>query len=41
MALDVRTRDSIGLAVSEVNGCNYCLERSQLHGEPTAKHAEA
>lgn len=24
-ALDVRTRDSIGLAVSEVNGCNYCL----------------
>jgi len=24
-ALDVKTRDSIGLAVSEVNGCNYCL----------------
>src|SRR5262245_20875217 len=24
-ALDVRTRDSISLAVSEVNGCNYCL----------------
>lgn len=23
--LDVKTRDSIGLAVSEVNGCNYCL----------------
>ena len=22
-ALDVKTRDSIGLAVSEVNGCNY------------------
>ncbi|AZG17361.1 carboxymuconolactone decarboxylase family protein [Cupriavidus pauculus] len=24
-ALDVKTRDGIGLAVSEVNGCNYCL----------------
>jgi Uncharacterized conserved protein len=24
-ALDVKTRDSICLAVSEVNGCNYCL----------------
>jgi len=24
-ALDVKTRDSIGLTVSEVNGCNYCL----------------
>ena len=24
-ALDLKTRDSIGLAVSEVNGCNYCL----------------
>src|SRR5260370_550709 len=24
-ALDVKTRDSIGLAFSEVNGCNYCL----------------
>lgn len=24
-ALDVKTRDSIGLAVSEVNSCNYCL----------------
>jgi uncharacterized peroxidase-related enzyme len=24
-ALDAKTRDSIGLAVSEVNGCNYCL----------------
>src|SRR5262245_16644472 len=23
--LDVKTRDSIGLAVSEVNGCIYCL----------------
>ena len=23
--LDVKTRDSIGLVVSEVNGCNYCL----------------
>jgi len=24
-ALDVKTRDSIGLAVSEMNGCDYCL----------------
>src|SRR5258708_30992855 len=24
-ALDVKTRDSIDLAVSEVNPCNYCL----------------
>jgi uncharacterized peroxidase-related enzyme len=24
-ALDVKTRESIALAVSEVNGCNYCL----------------
>src|SRR5262245_16819789 len=24
-ALDLRTRESISLAVSEVNGCNYCL----------------
>ena len=24
-ALDVKTRDSIGLAISEVNGCNYWL----------------
>src|SRR5246127_1880815 len=24
-ALDVKTRESIGLAVSEVNGCDYCL----------------
>ena len=30
-ALDVKTRDSIGLAVSEVNGCNYGLI-SQLYG---------
>ena len=33
-ALDVKTRDSIGLAVSEVNGCNYCLT---VHSY-TAKH---
>ncbi|MGJ7515670.1 hypothetical protein ACSFE6_15255 [Pseudomonas baetica] len=24
-ALDVKTRDSTGLAVSEANGCSYCL----------------
>jgi alkylhydroperoxidase family enzyme len=23
--LDVKTRDSIALAVSQANGCNYCL----------------
>ena len=33
-ALDVKTRDSIGLAVSEVNGCNYCLSVHSF----TAKH---
>src|SRR5246127_2058101 len=33
-ALDVKTRDSIGLAVSEVNGCNYCLTVHSF----TAKH---
>lgn len=33
-ALDVKTRDSIGLVVSEVNGCNYCLT---VHSY-TAKH---
>lgn len=33
-ALDVKTRDSIGLAVSEINGCNYCLT---VHSY-TAKH---
>jgi alkylhydroperoxidase family enzyme len=27
-ALDVKTRDSIGLAVSEVNSCNYCLHNN-------------
>lgn len=30
-ALDVKTLDGIGLAVSEVNGCNYCLTGSQLY----------
>ncbi len=31
-ALDVKTRDSIGLAVSEVNGCDYLLPvGSQLY----------
>ena len=33
-ALDVKTRDSIGLAVSEVNGCNYCLTvHSRTYGQ--------
>ena len=36
-ALDVRTRDSIGLAVSEVNGCNYCLRVHSFTAEHMAK----
>jgi len=36
-ALDVRTRDSIGLAVSEVNGCNYCLTVHSYTAEHMAR----
>jgi uncharacterized peroxidase-related enzyme len=36
-ALDVKTRDSIGLAVSEVNGCNYCLRVHSFTAERMAK----
>jgi len=36
-ALDVKTRDSIGLAVSEVNGCNYCLNVHSFTAEHMAK----
>src|SRR3546814_11206813 len=36
-ALDVKTRDSIGLAVSEVNGCNYCLTLHIFTAEHMAK----
>src|ERR1700746_1306688 len=36
-ALDVKTRDSIGLAVSEVNGCNYCLTVPRFTAEHMAK----
>ncbi|MEZ2144833.1 carboxymuconolactone decarboxylase family protein [Bradyrhizobium sp. DN5] len=36
-ALDVKTRDSIGLAVSEVNGCNYCLAGHSFTAEHMAK----
>ncbi|MGO7258904.1 carboxymuconolactone decarboxylase family protein, partial [Rhizobium brockwellii] len=36
-ALDVKTRDSIGLAVSEVNGCNYCLTVHRFTAEHMAK----
>lgn len=36
-ALDVRTRDSIGLAVSEVNGCDYCLTVHSFTAEHMAK----
>ena len=36
-ALDVKTRDSIGLAVSEVNGCNYCLTVHSYTAEHMAK----
>ena len=36
-ALDVKTRDSIGLVVSEVNGCNYCLTVHSFTAEHMAK----
>src|SRR5262245_30606188 len=36
-AVDVKTRDSIGLAVSEVNGCNYCLTVHSFTAERMAK----
>ncbi|MBF4991842.1 carboxymuconolactone decarboxylase family protein [Methylophilus sp. QUAN] len=36
-ALDVKTRDSIGLAVSEVNGCNYCLSVHSFTAQHMAK----
>lgn len=36
-ALDVKTRDSIGLAVSEANGCNYCLGVHSFTAEHMAK----
>jgi uncharacterized peroxidase-related enzyme len=36
-ALDLKTRDSIGLAVSEVNGCNYCLTVHSFTAENMAK----
>jgi uncharacterized peroxidase-related enzyme len=36
-ALDVKTRDSIGLAVSEVNGCDYCLGVHSFTAEHMAK----
>ena len=36
-ALDVKTRDSIGLAVSEVNDCNYCLTVHSFTAEHMAK----
>jgi uncharacterized peroxidase-related enzyme len=36
-ALDVKTRDSIGLAVSEVNGCNYCLTVHSFTAEQMAQ----
>jgi uncharacterized peroxidase-related enzyme len=38
-ALDLKTRDSIGLAVSEVNGCNYCLA-VHGHGAKRAKMSD-
>ena len=36
-ALDVKTRDSIGLAVSEVNGCDYCLGVHSFTAEHMAR----
>ena len=38
-ALDLKTRDSIGLAVSEVNGCNYRLTVHSFTAEYMAKLA--
>ena len=35
--LDVKTRDAIGLAVSEVNGCDYCLRLHSFMAEHMAK----
>ncbi|BDC45173.1 carboxymuconolactone decarboxylase family protein [Paraburkholderia terrae] len=35
--LDVKTRDSIGLAVSEVNACNYCLTVHSFTAQHMAK----
>jgi alkylhydroperoxidase family enzyme len=35
-ALDVKTQDSMGLALSEVNGCNYCLTVHSF----TAEHSQ-
>jgi AhpD family alkylhydroperoxidase len=40
-ALDVKTRDSIGLAVSEVNDCNYCPTVHSFTAEHMAKAAES
>lgn len=39
--LDVKTRDSIGLAVSEVNGCNYCLTVHSFTAEHMARLSAA
>ena len=39
-ALDVKTRDSIGLAVSEVNGCNYCLTVHSFTAEHTPRYTQ-
>jgi len=39
-ALDVKTRDSIGLAVSEINGCNYCLTVHSYTARHMAKLTE-
>src|ERR1700746_1985820 len=36
-ALDVKTRDSIGLAVSKVNGCDYCLTVHSFTADHMAK----
>src|ERR1700743_952578 len=36
-ARDGKTRDSIGLTVSEVNGCNYCLTVHSFTAEHMAK----
>jgi uncharacterized peroxidase-related enzyme len=38
--LDMKTRESIGLAVSEVNGCNYCLAVHSLGAEHAKMSAD-
>jgi alkylhydroperoxidase family enzyme len=41
--LDAKTRDDIALAVSQVNGCHYCLSEhgmGNVDGAPDVRDAE-